>query len=571
MRPRSTAINLLLASALTGGSAFVATSAHAQPVVQPLPPPAAGDLNAALRRLASNPRDMDALLAAGFASLALHDIEAAIGFFGRAQDLQPSNARVKVGLATAYVRSERPIEALRLYAEAEQAGASSLSVAGDRGLAYDLVGDNSAAQEQYSRALSGADGDEVRRRLALSQAIQGNRQGFEQTLLPLLERRDLAAYRTRAFGLAVLGEEKEAVDITQAVMPPDMAARMVPYLAYMRRLTPSQQAAAANLGIFPRAAQIGRDDPRIAAYTGRSATVRAADTALAPAGAPLGAAASPTPREDSGSQRRRPGRATSRVAERAAQADAGRDASPPPPVQVAMVQPVSSGTTSAELPPVGAATPPPVAIARVAEPVVQTTPPPPPPPPSPPPPPPPPPPPAVETPTPQPGFDLARVGSQPAAQAAAPAVAAPPTSVADAFAGFAVPPADSAVARNPSAVDITAIRPPREVERRPEATPPPPPPPPPPPVHPSRHWVQIATGRDRAALRFDWRRFAREAPAVLGKLEPHVTRWGQANRLLAGPYDSPRAAREAIAALEKAGVDSFIFTSDAGQEIERLR
>ncbi|QYU70343.1 SPOR domain-containing protein [Leptolyngbya sp. 15MV] len=94
---------------------------------------------------------------------------------------------------------------------------------------------------------------------------------------------------------------------------------------------------------------------------------------------------------------------------------------------------------------------------------------------------------------------------------------------------------------------------------------------PPPPIHPSRHWVQIATGRDRAALRFDWRRFAREAPAVLGKLEPHVTRWGQANRLLAGPYDSPRAAREAIAALAKEGVDSFIFTSEAGQEIERLR
>ena len=86
--------------------------------------------------------------------------------------------------------------------------ASSLTVAGDRGLAYDLVGDNSAAQEQYSRALNGADGDEVRRRLALSHAIQGNREAFEKALYPLLERRDLAAYRVRAFGLAVDGEER---------------------------------------------------------------------------------------------------------------------------------------------------------------------------------------------------------------------------------------------------------------------------------------------------------------------------------------------------------------------------
>lgn len=131
--------------------------------------------------------------------------------------------------------------------------------------------------------------------------------------------------------------------------------------------------------------------------------------------------------------------------------------------------------------------------------------------------------------------------------------------------------APAPAARNPVAVDITAIKPRREVEKKPEAAPPPPPPPPPPPKHPSRHWVQIATGRDKAALKFDWRRFAREAPAVLGKMEPHVTKWGQANRLLAGPYDSIRAAREAVTALEKEGVDAFTFTSDAGQEIERLR
>ncbi len=571
MRAQTLARTLLAATALAGTAfAVQAQTTGSRPVVQPLPPPAAGDLNAALRRLASNPRDTDALLSAGFASLQLNDIEAAVGFFGRAQDLQPTNARVKMGLAAAYVRSERPVEALQLFAEAEQAGANSQSVAGDRGLAFDLVGDNAAAQEQYARVLNGPDGDEIRRRLALSQAIQGNRQAFEATLYPLLERQDFAAYRTRAFALAILGEEKEAVAITEAVMPAELAARISPYLAYMRRLTPAQQAAAANLGMFPRAAQIGRDDPRVAAYSGRTAGVRMADAALAPSGTPLGATA--TPREDTSAQRRRPGRGSSRVDEPRTNA---RAQEPTPPVRVAIVQPTPTPTsTGGELPPVSTA-------------VVQSVPPPPPPPPSPPPPPPSPPPPPTVTPVqPQPsaqsGFDLGSASGSVAAPAITLPVSAPPpppppptpppaaSSVADAFAGFALAPATQTAARAPGAVDITSIKPPREVEKKPEAKPAPPPPPPPP-KHPSRHWVQVATGRDKAALRFDWRRFEREAPAVLGKLEPHVTAWGQANRLLAGPYDSPKAARDAVAALKKEGLDAFTFTSDEGQEIARLR
>lgn len=259
-----------------------------RPVVQPLPSPAVGELNAALRRISRNARDVEALTEAGFASLRLDDVEAAVGFFIRAQEVQPRNARVKLGLASAYLRSERPVEAIQLYREAEQAGASTQEMAADRGLAYDLVGDNAAAQQEYTRALTGANADEVRRRLALSQAIQGNRQAFERTLYPLLEKQDFAAYRTRAFALAILGEEKEAIAITEAVMPADLAARIEPYLNFMRRLTPAQQAAAANLGSFPRAAQIGRDDPRIVAYRAETGGVRAADAALAPSGPALG-------------------------------------------------------------------------------------------------------------------------------------------------------------------------------------------------------------------------------------------------------------------------------------------
>lgn len=534
-----------IAAALLVGTMAPPVGAQEQPisqaVVQPLPPQGVSELNAALRRLARDSLSVDALLDAGYASLNVDDIEAALGFFGRAQELSPGNARVKVGLAASYVRSQRPVEALRLFEEAERAGASTLSLAGDRGLAYDLVGDNAAAQEQYARALNGPDGDEIRRRLALSQAIAGNREAFEQTLYPLTERRDFAAYRIRAFALAIMGEEDEAIAITEAVMPRDLAARMAPYLRYMDRLTPSQQAAAANLGIFPRAARIGRDDPAIAQYRSGSSAVRQADAALAPAGPPLGA----EPREDRTSPRRRPGRGTSAVGPEREVRETRRVELPtaPPVNAVTSEQPVEEvvaarqpDTPQSEQPAEAQ-----VASADVAQPVVQPVP---------------------EADAPRPGFDLARLDSAPATPASDDTETAP-ANVADAFASFSLPPGEGSVAAARDAVDITTIEPPREVEEKEKAAPPPP-------RHPSRIWVQVATGRDRSALRFDWRRLTRQAPEILSDLEPHVTPWGVANRLLAGPYVSTRAARDAVNALKAEGIDSFTFTSDEGQEIEQL-
>lgn len=601
-----------------------AASDGSRAVVQPLPSPAVGELNSALRRISRNARDVDALLAAGSASLRLNDNEAAAGFYSRARDVEPRNAQAAVGLANAYLRSDRPVEALQLYREAEQAGASTQAMAADRGLAYDLVGENAAAQQEYARALTGAGGDEVRRRLALSQAIQGNREGFERTLYPLLEKQDFAAYRIRAFSLAILGQEKEAIAITEAVMPADLAARLAPYLNYMRRLTPAQQAAAANLGNFPRAAQIGRDDPRILAYREGKAGIGAADAALAPAGPALGAsaaaAASTAPvlaRNEPPAQRRRPGRGSGRVEEVAvsvpqkpvetvaAAAPTPKPTPAPaptpllaaaPPIPVAQAVQVTPSTVqptvqAAVQPTVRAAVQPlpaPVvqaAARQVPAPVVQ--------------------PPAQSAPSlaaassAQPGFDLAQVGTAseatpapasllPASVAAAPAANPPstlapalapapaPARVADAFADLAGA-ATTSVARAPDAVDITRIKPPREVEAKPEepaakpAAKPAAAKPPAPPPHPSRHWVQLATGKDKAALRFDWRRFSGKAPDQLSKLQPHVAAWGQTNRLLAGPYDTTRAANAALAAIKKAGLDGFTFTSDAGQEVAPLK
>ncbi len=587
--------------------------AESRPVVQPLPPAGVSDLNSALRRLASNTRDLGALIDAGNASLQLNDVDAAIGFFGRADELSPGNAQVKLGLAGAFVRSERPLEALRLFDEAERAGASNIMLAADRGLAYDLVGDPTSAQMHYRKALASRPTDEIIRRMAISQAIAGDRAGFEKTLYPLLEKRDLSGYRTRAFGLAILGDEAEAVKIAEAVMPAQLSARITPYLRYMKRLTTAQQAAAANLGAFPRAAQIGRDDPRIAQYTPPERPAAAADTPLAPQGEPLG----PRPQTDTRSQRRRPDRSTSSVSNssrkaRAARNDPSRASDPlqrtQAPRVVSVQRPVEAPKQAvaapAQLAPVASTPvtqqPDRVAansssstlaavVAQQSQPVAQ---------------------PVNEPPrslpprgelpptqvaqggTPaSPGFDLARVTSQPAVQApvqaavqapvqaapqqiaaqivAAPAERAiearPPASVADAFAGLAAVPTAPDIS---GAVDITSIKPPREKAQEPA---PKPVPKPVPPRHPSRFWVQVATGKDLKALAFDWRKMGRNSPDNLAKQEAYVAQWGQTRRLLTGPYDTLKAAQAAVAALKKAGMDSFTFTSSEGEEVEKLK
>ena len=93
---------------------------------------------------------------------------------------------------------------------------------------------------------------------------------------------------------------------------------------------------------------------------------------------------------------------------------------------------------------------------------------------------------------------------------------------------------------------------------------------PPKPVHPSRHWVQVATGRDADALEFDWRRIKREAGGLLDRPSPHLAKWGQTNRLVAGPFSSAREANELVAKLKDKKVDSFRFTSDPGEEVKPL-
>jgi len=536
---------------LCGASAVLPLPASAQPVVQPLPDPAVLRRNEALRALAQDPRSIHALVDAGQASLALDDIDSALGFFNRAEAVDPADGRVKAGLASVMVRQGQPLEALRLFSEAERAGEAMLLHAADRGLAYDLIGDNARAQEQYAASLSFAPDPAVVRRMALSQAISGNPQGSEVTLLPLLQRSDLAAYRTRAFALAIVGRSDEAVSIAETLLPERLSSRMAPYLRYMPRLTRAQQAAAANLGVFPPAAQIGRDDPALAAYAGQigvpqaapQVAARSADARLVPSGEPLGRSEDRRipRREDVAAQQASPPpqpviAQASPPPVVAAQAPAPQPQAAPPRVVQALPQPVPAQaepalspqlaqvTVSQSLPPPGEIGPGPVPSGWSSS--------------------------EAENEVPEPSISIAAQEPPP-----------PPQDFGQVFSDFSLPNTRSAPAEG--AVDITQITPKREPPK------PPPAPPKPPPV-PSRQWVQVATGRDTGALAFDWRRIRREAGGLLDRSNPHVAAWGQTNRLVVGPFASVKEANDMVAKLKEKNVDSFRFTSAQGEDVKRL-
>ncbi|MFZ5701050.1 MULTISPECIES: SPOR domain-containing protein [Pseudomonadota] len=303
------------------------------------------ELQNALQRLALYPGDIDALIDAGNAALLLQDPQAAIGFFARADEMSPGNGRVKAGLGSALLLNENPYEALRLFDEAKRLGVPETVYAADRGLAYDLVGNSNAAQDDYELALRRGADDETIRRYALSLGISGDRAAAEAQLDPLLRKRDAAAWRTRAFVLAVSGDAEGAIAIADATMPKRMAASIEPFFRFMGRLTPAQQAAAAHFGHFPAAAAVGKDDPRNRQYaslgTPRVRSGRA-DAGLIPAGEPLG----PTPETKSRrvakvdkSQRRIPGKLSKKEREAIALAQA-QAAAQPVPVQTRAPGPV---------------------------------------------------------------------------------------------------------------------------------------------------------------------------------------------------------------------------------------
>ncbi|MBJ6120644.1 SPOR domain-containing protein [Sphingomonas mollis] len=244
--PISSALAVILAMAAA------APPLLAQEVVQPLGLTDADLLATQMRQIAANPRDVDALAQAGELSIKLGDLSAAASLFARADKIDPRNARVKAGMGSILVRSERPGEALRFFDQAEKAGLSPSRFAADRGLAYDLIGQQDRAQRDYRIALANGSDDETVRRYALSLGISGRQAQALQQLDPLVRKQDRAGWRAQAFVLAMNGDTAAAAKIATTMMPAGMAQGLTAFFQRLPTLSPIDRAFAVHFGeIYP--------------------------------------------------------------------------------------------------------------------------------------------------------------------------------------------------------------------------------------------------------------------------------------------------------------------------------
>lgn len=242
---RVIAITLAAAAAAAGGAP--APAAQTGEVVA-APSPDADALAADMRILAENPTDLNALIDAGVLATRLDDLSAADILFSRAERIAPQDPRLFAGKASLMVRQERPGEALRLFAMAERGGVSIDGQLADRGLAYDLTGDQRRAQRDYRQALKRDATDETTRRLALSLAISGQRDPALALLDPMIRRSDRGAWRVRSFVLAMTGDITGAQSIATSMLPPTMALGLQHFFEVLPTLGPADRAFAVHFG-----------------------------------------------------------------------------------------------------------------------------------------------------------------------------------------------------------------------------------------------------------------------------------------------------------------------------------
>ena len=243
----------MLGALIACGAALAAAApATAQGSYSPYAESPAAALARYVRTLASDPKDFSSLIGAGKAALALGDNQAAAGFFARADEVNSRSPMPQAGMGAVSVANGEPQAALPYFTRAQQLGAPVSVFGVDRGLAYDLLGQQANAQADYRAALGGPDSDEARRRLALSLAISGNKAEALNMLAPLMAKGDAAAARARAFVCALTGDSNGAMVAIDAAMPGSWA-RVQPFLSRLPTLLPAQKAAAVNLGIFPDA------------------------------------------------------------------------------------------------------------------------------------------------------------------------------------------------------------------------------------------------------------------------------------------------------------------------------
>jgi hypothetical protein len=88
-------------------------------------------------------------------------------------------------------------------------------------------------------------------------------------------------------------------------------------------------------------------------------------------------------------------------------------------------------------------------------------------------------------------------------------------------------------------------------------------------AEPARFWVQVAGGANADTLPKAWKAVVAKAPALKGR-SAWWTPLRATNRLLAGPFKTSAEAQGFVNTLGKSGVSAFVFSSEAGQKINRL-
>jgi Flp pilus assembly protein TadD len=543
-------------------------------------PAGAADLRAAMRRISFNSSDADAMADAGNASLTLGDANAALNFFTRANALRPGNSRIVSGLATATVRTENPFEALRLFDQAIRLGANERSIALDRALAFDLLGNFGRAQQDYKLARTASISDDLIIRQAVSLSLAGQKEAADAMLLPLLHRNSSPAWRARAFMLAARGELRESTKVAQGFMDVSSALRMERFFRLMPSLTDAQKAAAIHLGHFPTSQAVGRDSEQVRriASTLPQTPVVSGNNRLIPSGAALGAKS--TPARDSKNppkpDRKRDRKARERAEIQAVAANIP-EAQKLPKTDTSRLSTATARakTEEAQASRIASVNNNALPVPETARPLVSAA-------------------------LPRPASTLTPAPTAAAAIAPVPTQsggsmkAASPISLAPAVAGKAPEPAPALPVASSSfdlgaivgAIDIP------ESEQQPSQVP----------VdlkklkpltpkataepakvdpkvlakakaqkdHPARYWVQIATGNANA-LGLDYRKLIKTYAALLKGRNPYTSEWGRTDRLLVGPFPDLKAAKKWEADYKKAGGDAFMWKSEIGEVVNPLK
>lgn len=485
-----------------------------------------GALEHYLRALARDPQDLEALTGAGHASLEIGDPNAAINFYARAEQKSPRNGRIKAGIGAAMVQLLQPQAALRLFDEAVKLGIPVADIAADRGLAWDLRGDTNRARADYELALKARPDPETTRRLALSIAIAGDPLEALATLDPLLRKQDKAAWRARAFVLAISGDVVGAEETARAALQPMQAEALKPFFARLAQLKPNQKAAAVHFGQFP---SDGRQysETELLAAAGVSLPEPLPEAVVKP----IERKAASDPMADDNGDNIDIGeivrRATAEFESRpkaavAATAPAPAAATRPTPEMIAAA-PRQAATMTVT---------PSMQIAATASTLLR----------------------GEARPAPVSDADKLRaalVGSKAAAKAV------PETKI--------VPQLDPALEKRLAAEKLKAEKAKAEAAKEAKAKA----------VAkakaPARHWVQVATGAYKPDLDKEWARLKGKYGSLLTGRTPLTTPLNRTNRLLIGPFKSADEAQDFVNKAAGGGFATSRFTSADGQIVEKVQ